>query len=119
MLLGTAAWSEGPVERRALVGRLASGRLADLNRIEAIRLRKLGEGDPERLAEALVPASLRRLLEGGPRALARAKQTLAYAEKWDRRDTLPVSLAPLPDDCESAALPPAALGPAPGRRDRP
>ncbi|WP_257305937.1 hypothetical protein [Geothrix campi] len=97
MLLGTAAWSEGPVERRALVGRLASGRLADLNRIEAIRLRKLGEGDPERLAEALVPSSLRRLLEGGPRALARAKQTLAYAEKWDRRDTLPASLAPLPD----------------------
>ncbi|HEY3270044.1 MAG TPA: hypothetical protein VGJ89_02420, partial [Geothrix sp.] len=68
MLLGTAAWSEGPLERRALVGRLASGRLADLNRIEAIRLRKLGEGDPERLAEALVPASLRRLLEGGSRA---------------------------------------------------
>jgi len=78
------------------VGRLASGRLADLNRIEAMRLRKLGEGDPERLAEALVPGSLRRLLEGGPRALARAKQTLAYAEKWDRRGTLPEALAPFP-----------------------
>ena len=39
MLLGTAAWTEGPLERRSLVGRLASGRLADLNRIEAIRLR--------------------------------------------------------------------------------
>ncbi|WP_026852770.1 hypothetical protein [Geothrix fermentans] len=97
MLLGTAAWPEGPGERRALVGRLASGRLADLNRIEAIRLRKLGEGDPDRLADALVPSSLRRLLEGGPRALSRAKQTLAYAEKWDRRGTLPASLAPLPD----------------------
>lgn len=94
MLLGTAAWAEGPLERRTLVGRLASGRLADLNRIEAIRLRKLGEGDPERLAEALVPSSLRRLLEGGPRALARAKQTLAYAEKWERRGTLPEALAP-------------------------
>ncbi|HEY3270398.1 MAG TPA: hypothetical protein VGJ89_04215, partial [Geothrix sp.] len=79
---------------------LASGRLADLNRIEAIRLRKLGEGDPERLAEALVPASLRRLLEGGSRALGRAKQTLAYAEKWDRRGTLPASLAPLPDSVD-------------------
>ena len=97
MLLGTAAWSEGPVERRALVGRLASGRLADLNRIEAIRLRKLGEGDPDRLADALVPSSLRRLLEGGSRALGRAKQTLAYAEKWDRRGTLPEALAPHPE----------------------
>ncbi|HJW44114.1 MAG TPA: hypothetical protein VJ463_06640 [Geothrix sp.] len=97
MLLGTATWAEGPTERRALVARLASGRLADLNRIEAIRLRKLGEGDPERLAETLVPASLRRALEGGPRALARLRQTLAYAEKWDRRGTLPETLAPAPE----------------------
>lgn len=97
MLLGTATWAEGPTERRALVARLASGRLADLNRIEAIRLRKLGEGDPERLADALVPASLRRALEGGPRALARLRQTLAYAEKWDRRGTLPETLAPAPE----------------------
>lgn len=95
MLLGTAAWAEGPVERRALVARLVSGRLADVNRIEAVRLRKLGEGDPERLADALVPASLRRVLEGGTRALARVKQTVAYAEKWDRRGTLPASLAPV------------------------
>lgn len=100
MLLGTAVWSEGPGERRALVARLASGRLADLNRIEVVRLRKLGEGEPERLAEALVPASLRRLLEGGPRALARARQTWAYAEKWDRRATLPATLAPSPEAVE-------------------
>ena len=94
MLLGTAAWAEGPAERRVLVAKLASGRLADLNRIEAIRLRKLGEGDPDRLADALVPASLRRVLEGGPRALARVRQTVAYAEKWDRRGTLPLTLSP-------------------------
>jgi hypothetical protein len=94
MLLGTAVWAEGPVERRALVARLASGRLADLNRIEAIRLRKLGEGDPEPLAEVLVPVCLRKVLEGGTRALARVRQTLAYAEKWDRRGTLPETLAP-------------------------
>jgi hypothetical protein len=94
MLLGTAAWSEGPAERRALVARLDSGRLADLNRIEAVRLRKLGEGEPERLADALVPASLRRVLEGGPRALARVRQVVAYAEKWDRRGNLPDALAP-------------------------
>ena len=111
MLLGTAVWQEGPVERRALVARLASGRLADLNRIEAIRLRKLGEGEPERLAEVLVPSSLRRLLEGGPRALARVRQTVAYAEKWDLRGTLPETLAPLPSVAQLlACLPrPAAL----------
>ena len=96
MLLGTALWPEGPGERRALVARLASGRLADLNRIEALRLRKLGEGDPERLAAVLVPASLRRVLEDGPSALVRVRQTLAYAEKWDRRGTLPEVLAPDP-----------------------
>lgn len=94
MLLGTAAWTEGPRERRALVARLASGRVVDLNRIEAIRLGKLGEGDPEGLAAALVPPSLRRVLEGGPRALARARQAVAYAEKWDRRGTLPEALCP-------------------------
>lgn len=97
MILGTAAWTEGAGERRALVARLPSGRLADLNRLEAVRLRKLGEGEPERLAEALAPPSLRRILEGGPRALARLRQTLAYAEKWDRRGTLPGALAPEPD----------------------
>jgi hypothetical protein len=32
-------------------------------------------------------------LEGGPRALARARQTLAYAEKWDLRGSLPEHLA--------------------------
>ena len=94
MLLGTATWAEGPIERRTLVARLASGRLADVNRIEAVRLRKLGEGDPERMADVLVPGSLRRVLEGGPRALARVRQTVAYAEKWDRRGTLPEALAP-------------------------
>lgn len=111
MLLGTAIWAEGPVERRALVARLVSGRMADLNRIEAIRLRKLGEGDPERMADALVPASLRRVMEGGPRALARVRQTVAYAEKWDRRGTLPETLAPMDSKVDlGPCLPqPAAL----------
>lgn len=109
MILGTAVWAEGPGERRALVARLGSGRLADLNRIEAVRLRKLGEGDPDRLADALVPASLRRALEGGGRALARLRQALAYAEKWDHRGTLPETLAPRP---ESVALLPCLPRPA-------
>ncbi|MFN7958303.1 MAG: hypothetical protein U0P46_08290 [Holophagaceae bacterium] len=97
MLLGTGTWAEGGGERKALVARLASGRLADLNRIEAIRLQKLGEGEAGRLAEVLVPPSLRRVLEGGPRALARVRQAVAYAEKWDRRGTLPADLAPAPE----------------------
>lgn len=113
MFLGTAAWAEGPVERRVLVARLASGCLADLNRIEAIRLRKLGEGDPDRLADVLVPASLRRVLEGGPRALARVRQTVAYAEKWDRRGTLPKALSP---DISTVDLDPCLPRPAALRR---
>ncbi len=113
MLLGTASWAEGPTERRTLVARLASGRLADLNRIEAIRLRKLGEHDPERLAEVLVPVSLRRVLEGGARALARVRQAVAYAEKWDHRGTLPEALAP---DPATADLGPCLLRPTALRR---
>lgn len=93
MRLGTAAWTEGASERRALVAPLSDGRFADLNRIERLRLARLGEGAPDALSEALVPASLRRVLEAGPRGLARAKQTLAYAEKWAKRGDLPDSLA--------------------------
>lgn len=94
MILGTTLFCDGPLERRVLVARLTDGRVADLNRIEQARLRKLGEGQPEGLADALVPPSLRRLLEGGPRALQRAKQTLAYAEKWNQRGDMPLWLAP-------------------------
>ena len=100
MRLGTALVGAPGLERRLLVAPLPSdpGRLVDLHAVEAQRLRKLGEGQPQALAEALVPPSLRRLLEAGPRALARAAQTLAFAEKWARRGTLPSALAPvLPD----------------------
>ena len=96
MKLGTAVWSEAGVERRALVAALPAdpGRVLDLNRLEQQRLAKLGEGHAESLAEALVPSTLSRLLEGGPRALYRARQVLAYAEKWERRSALPEQLAP-------------------------
>ncbi|NTV76339.1 MAG: hypothetical protein HGA66_19325, partial [Holophaga sp.] len=46
MRLGTACWAEGPTERRALVAQLPSdpARVVDLNRLERLRLAKLGEG---------------------------------------------------------------------------
>jgi hypothetical protein len=96
MKLGTAVWSEGASERTALVAELPSdpGRVVDLNRLEHLRLAKLGEGWAERLAAALVPPALRQLLEGGPRAIHRARQALAYAEKWHKRGGLPEALAP-------------------------
>jgi hypothetical protein len=96
MRVGTAFWAEGSSERLALVAQLPSdpGRVVDLNRLEHLRLAKLGEGRAESLAEALMPPSLERLLEGGPRAIQRARQVVAYAEKWHRRGTLPESLAP-------------------------
>jgi len=94
--LGTAVWEEGASERRALVASLPSdpSRVVDLNRVERLRLLKLGEGRAELLADALVPTSLRQVLESGPRGLQRIRQTLAYAEKWAARGNLPEALAP-------------------------
>lgn len=96
MRLGTALLRDPAGVRRALVAPLASdpGRVVDLHAVEAERLRRLGEGQPLALAEALVPPSLRRILEMGPRGLQRAAQALAYAEKWAARGNLPEALAP-------------------------
>lgn len=96
MKLGTAFWREGGAGRTALVAELPADpdRVVDLNRLEQLRLAKLGEGWAERLADARVPADLKGLLEGGPRALLRARRALAYAEKWQRRGGLPETLAP-------------------------
>lgn len=100
MKLGTAQRAETGRERRFLASPLPSdpARIVDLQAVEVERLRRLGEGDPEGLAQALLPASLRRLLEAGPRGIQRARQALAYAEKWARRGTLPVALAPAAED---------------------
>ena len=65
-----------------------------MNCVEKHRLAKLGEGRPKQVADALVPSSLRTLLECGPRGIQRAAQTMAYAEKWHRRSGLPQTLAP-------------------------
>lgn len=103
------------------------GRAVDLPAVEAVRLAKLGEGDPQGLAAALVPSRLERILRGGPRALARARHALAYGDKWARRGTLPAALGPLlgelrPEparpcrvlDGEGRDLPLAAEGPLQG-----
>ena len=67
--------------------------MVDLTALESIRLAKLGEGSPEALAQALVPPTLAALLAAGPRGLARARQALAYAQKWENRGILPEELA--------------------------
>jgi hypothetical protein len=96
MLVGTAQWSEGSLVRKAVVAPLPSDpeRLVDLNQVERVRLAKMGEGRAEDLAETLVPTSLRRVLEGGFRAVNRLRQALAYADKWHNKTSLPESLAP-------------------------
>jgi hypothetical protein len=111
MKLGTAVWSEGASERTAMVAELPSdpGRVVDLNRLEHLRLAKLGEGWAERLAGARVPPGLRQLLEGGPRAIHRARQVVAYAEKWHGRGGLPESLAPRADQVRMLACLPRPL----------
>jgi hypothetical protein len=94
--LATVQWGEGNLERQLLVGQLPSdpARVVDLNRLEQLRLAKLGEGQAAELAQALVPSCLARILEGGPRALHRVRQVLRYAEKWEGRGGLPEALAP-------------------------
>ncbi len=94
--LGTALLGGASASRPILVAALPSDpdRGVDLNQVERARQAKLGEGHPDRLADVLVPASLRGILEAGPRALQRLRQTVAYAEKWHRRGDLPEVLAP-------------------------
>jgi len=95
--LGTAVWQDGYMERRALVARLhgGDGRVADLNRFERVRQARLGEGRPDAMADALVPPSLRQLLETGKLGLQRAEQAFQYAEKWRKKGGIPDALAPV------------------------
>lgn len=77
-------------------------RLVDLTAVEALRLAKLGEGAPEALARALVPPTLAAVLASGQRGVVRARQALAYAEKWARRSGLPEELTVPPEGLERA-----------------
>ncbi|MGH9580751.1 MAG: fumarylacetoacetate hydrolase family protein [Terriglobales bacterium] len=66
--------------KRSRVGALApDGRVADLNTACALYLRDVEkEGAYQRLAEARVPADMRRLFEGGDQSLEMAKRALDY-----------------------------------------
>lgn len=77
-----------------------ANRVVDLNAMEAARQSRLGEGDPEGLADALVPPCLMALLCSGPRAVQRARQSLAYGVKWFRRGDLPLECAPRLQDVQ-------------------
>lgn len=105
MRLGTAVTVSGGQERRFLAAPTEAdpGRIVDLQAVEVQRLSKFGEGNPEVLAQVLMPTSLRLLLESGSRGIGRAWQTLSYAEKWARKLRLPDSLAPHADSVRMLA----------------
>ena len=64
---------------RRRVGAHVDGKVVDLQAALASRLRRGGEGRPDELAAALIPADMRAFIERGEPALAQAKSALAYA----------------------------------------
>jgi len=68
-----------PVGSFVRVGALHGDRLVDLNMACARMLADQHEAKPTRLAHALVPATMLELLEGGPPAMARARQAFEHA----------------------------------------
>ena len=67
--------------RQSRVGALtANGRVVDLNAAYALYLRDIeGSGAYQRIADALVPANMRQLFEGGDKSLEAARMALDYA----------------------------------------
>ncbi len=61
------------------VGAHVDGKVVDLQAALAARLCRGGEGRPDKLAAALIPADMRAFVERGEPALAQAKSALAYA----------------------------------------
>jgi 2-keto-4-pentenoate hydratase/2-oxohepta-3-ene-1,7-dioic acid hydratase in catechol pathway len=64
----------GPVER---IGAKQNDRFIDLHTAYAWYLAEQGYGQPYRMAEALIPPDMLGFLEGGPLAMAAARETLA------------------------------------------
>ncbi len=63
-----------PVGRHRRVGALKDGVIADLNFATAWYLEQQGEADPQRLADALVPAAMPDFLSAGLRAMHTAEE---------------------------------------------
>jgi 2-keto-4-pentenoate hydratase/2-oxohepta-3-ene-1,7-dioic acid hydratase in catechol pathway len=69
--------------RQSRIGALTGGdRILDLNSAYALYLRDVRrEGAPSRLADAVVPANMRALFEGGDTSLEAARTAIEYAQK--------------------------------------
>src|SRR5437899_9629238 len=90
-------------------GALHGHSIVDLNMACARLLADQHEAQPARLAHAMVPASILELLEGGPSAMARARQAFEHAVSLGEAAPCPASetivyrpeqvrlLAPLPN----------------------
>ena len=70
-----------PVGAFPRAGALHGRAIIDLNMACTRMLADQGEEQPCRLAHAMVPTTMRELLEGGPSAMARARQAFDYAVK--------------------------------------
>jgi 2-keto-4-pentenoate hydratase/2-oxohepta-3-ene-1,7-dioic acid hydratase in catechol pathway len=70
-----------PVGRFTRVGAVDDGKVIDLNMAYARMLADDNEAQPYRLADAAVPSTMLRLLEGGPSAMMRARQAQDYAKR--------------------------------------
>ena len=68
-----------PVGSFVRVGALHGHSIVDLNTACTRLLADQGEAQPARLAHAMVPATMLELLEGGPSAMARARQAFEHA----------------------------------------
>ena len=63
-----------PVGAFIRAGALHDGAIIDLNMAAARMLADQNEAQPSRLADAMVPAAMLELLEGGPSAMAMARR---------------------------------------------
>ena len=70
-----------PVGRFTRVGAADDGTVIDVNMAYARMLADDNEAQPYRLADAAVPSTMLRLLEGGPTAMTRAREALEYARR--------------------------------------
>ncbi len=68
-----------PVGTFTRIGALHKGSIVDLNMAYARQLADRRESQPRRLADAQVPATMLEFLEGGPSAMAAAREALDFA----------------------------------------